>query len=364
MDSSSPSSPSPAAAPSSSRVGENPLSYKFQRLRERLRTAVASGELSGKLPGERALARRFQVNAKTLSKALTDLAAEGLLDRSIGRGTYVRSATDRATAGDERAGRAKPARWLIVCEADRAATCPVVRSLRAINPQTTLIHDVSATRPSFLKQFDAAIDLSLRTPERFLRDLLVRNFPVVTVNREPDVLSVNSVCADRSLGASAIARDLILGGHGRMVVVESLPRSVVGRAVKLTANRYGPHAVVDVCASVGELPGAIKGGATAVVCDSIECAREARAAIEAAGLRVPQDACLTAVDCCEGDAPCSGHYVEGAVLAQAVAELLRGGGGQRPANLWLAPRWVDRGTTRSIPHPQQQQPRAAKDEAA
>src|SRR6202167_2540549 len=66
------------------------LSYKFQRLREKIRQAVAKGELAGKLPGERALAKRFHVNAKTLSKALTDLAAEGLLDRSIGRGTFVK----------------------------------------------------------------------------------------------------------------------------------------------------------------------------------------------------------------------------------------------------------------------------------
>ena len=55
-------------------------------MRERLRSAVVSGELQGKLPGERTLARRFHVNAKTLSKALTDLAAEGLLDRSVIKG--------------------------------------------------------------------------------------------------------------------------------------------------------------------------------------------------------------------------------------------------------------------------------------
>jgi DNA-binding FadR family transcriptional regulator len=55
------------------------LNYKFQRLRERVREAIASGELAGKLPGERELARRFNANPKTLSKALTDLAAEGLL---------------------------------------------------------------------------------------------------------------------------------------------------------------------------------------------------------------------------------------------------------------------------------------------
>src|SRR5471030_244217 len=82
------------------------LSYKFQRLREKLRSAIASGELSGKLPGERQLAKRFHVNAKTLSKALTDLAAEGLLDRSIGRGTFVKG-SGSTTAGNER--------WLVLC---------------------------------------------------------------------------------------------------------------------------------------------------------------------------------------------------------------------------------------------------------
>ena len=34
----------------------------------------SSNWLNGKLPGERELAKRFNVNAKTLSKALTDLA--------------------------------------------------------------------------------------------------------------------------------------------------------------------------------------------------------------------------------------------------------------------------------------------------
>src|SRR5437763_11807439 len=93
----------------SNRPGQPGLSYKFQRLREKLRQAIASGELSGKLPGERALAKRFHVNAKTLSKALTDLAAEGVLDRSIGRGTYVKGHAPAT-------GTAK--RWLIVCDAN------------------------------------------------------------------------------------------------------------------------------------------------------------------------------------------------------------------------------------------------------
>src|SRR5829696_4122133 len=92
--------------PSRDTQGGERLSYKFQRLRERLRDAVVNGELSGKLPGEREFARRFKANPKTLSKALTDLAAEGLLERSIGRGTYVKGSVPVDEAGEK---------WLIVC---------------------------------------------------------------------------------------------------------------------------------------------------------------------------------------------------------------------------------------------------------
>src|SRR5579862_682960 len=96
--------------PQTSEPTENSaFSYKFQRLREKLRQAVASGELSGKLPGERTLAKRFHVNAKTLSKALTDLAAEGVLDRSIGRGTYVKGSAPPPSSDG---------RWLLLCSSD------------------------------------------------------------------------------------------------------------------------------------------------------------------------------------------------------------------------------------------------------
>ena len=91
-----------------SRTGQTGMSYKFQRLREKIRAAIASGELSGKLPGERALRGGFHVNAKTLSKALTDLAAEGMLDRSIGRGTYVKGSVPVSLT---------PGRWLVLSDA-------------------------------------------------------------------------------------------------------------------------------------------------------------------------------------------------------------------------------------------------------
>jgi hypothetical protein len=321
------------------------LSYKFQRLRERLRNAVTSGELTGKLPGERALARRFHVNAKTLSKALTDLAAEGLLDRSIGRGTYVK---DNA-APAEGAKSGKNGRWLIVSDA-RPATAALVQSLREANPDAAVIEETSTLRPSFLRQFSAVVDLGVNTPESFLRDLVVRNIPVVAVNREPNLYSINTVGTDRALGANHLTRDLILGGHSRIAVVESVPRSVVARAVKEAAARYGPQASVRISSS-DEVLGAIGEGVTAIICDSVLAAREIRTRLEAAGMRIPQDVSLSAIDCCNEGYPCSGQYVDSAATAKTVADLMAGpsGSAHRPTTIWLAPAWVDCGTTRSAP---------------
>src|SRR5687768_3015528 len=190
------------------------LSYKFQRLRERLRAAIDSGELCGKLPGERQLARRFRVNAKTLSKALTDLAAEGVLERSIGRGTFVKSAPDPAAAAQGNGAPVVGERWLIICDPDQLSAT-IIRNLCAVNPGAQVISDTSNLRPSFLNQFKAAINFAWATPDEFLRSLVVRNMNVVMVNREPSVFSMNAVVVDRALGASCLARDLMLGGHRR-----------------------------------------------------------------------------------------------------------------------------------------------------
>ncbi|MCK6455174.1 MAG: GntR family transcriptional regulator [Phycisphaerae bacterium] len=95
------------SSPNGSGSGSAPsqrLSYKFQRLREQLRHAIISGELHGRLPGERQLGRRFAANAKTINKALSDLALEGLVSREIGRGTFVTHGRN-GNGNGQRAGR-------------------------------------------------------------------------------------------------------------------------------------------------------------------------------------------------------------------------------------------------------------------
>lgn len=336
--------PTPASTASSAPGGEERLSYKFQRLREKVRAAIASGELQGKLPGERQLARRFRVNAKTLSKALTDLAAEGVLERSIGRGTFVKGSTEIGNNGAAGSAVATD-RWLIVCD-PQTADSPLVQQLTTASGGTAqIVHDTASLRPSFLSSFRAVIDMSPLTPPAFLRDLVVRNAAVVLVGREPSTYSMNAVLLDRTLGASQLARELMLAGHRRFVAVERRGSTQVAEAIRKTAQRVARDATVDV-AFTGEAVGAVQQGATAVICDSAAAAREVRAGLERAGISIPGRASIAAIGCASsGEYPCSGYFVPAEQKAEAILRVLRDGAARRPTTLWLTGDYHDAGTT-------------------
>lgn len=70
------------------------------RIFAELRSAIAAGTFgrSGRLPTERALAEQFATNRNTIRKALHDLAALDLIERHVGRGTFVVD-RDSAEAG-------------------------------------------------------------------------------------------------------------------------------------------------------------------------------------------------------------------------------------------------------------------------
>ncbi len=63
----------------------------WRQIADELRSAIASGEFSanGKLPGEIALAERFDVNRHTVRAALAALAREGIVEASPGIGTRI-----------------------------------------------------------------------------------------------------------------------------------------------------------------------------------------------------------------------------------------------------------------------------------
>jgi hypothetical protein len=319
----------------SRRTGE--LSYKFQRLREKLREAVRTGELSGKLPGERELARRFHVNAKTLSKALTDLAAEGLLQRSIGRGTFVKAAE---------ASVANPGPWLLLRDPSDLDP-PCAKFLLEACPGSQLVEAGADMRPSFLNQFKAAIDLGSRTSDALIRDLVVRNMPVVAVGCEPRTFSTHAVLMDRTLGVSMFGRDLMLAGHERFLAVESRKQNVVSDTLRRIASRYASDASVD-CGFPADVAAAVEAGITAIICESVRAAQDVLHALHKAKLSAPGAVSVAAVGCLDGDFPCSGYFLSAREQADAIIQLLQELQLNRPTMVWLTGTYVDSGTTAAI----------------
>lgn len=313
------------------RAGE--LSYKFQRLRERLRQAIVSGELSGKLPGERMLAKKYNCNAKTLSKALTDLAAEGLLDRSIGRGTYVKGSAPVT----EEAGP-----WLVLGEGTELEG-QLVRQFIQSNPRCQLVVGEPQKRPSFVNQFSGVIDVCSSTPESFLRDLVVRGIPVVVIGREGRSYSMDSVMIDHLHGVNRLVRDLHAQGHRRFVAVEPAGKTTLTECLRQAVSRPSMESSVDTVAP-NESVTAVKNGATTLVCDSEESAAIVSRSLENAGISVPAQVSVVIVGVSLGEPSFTGCYVSLAELAENAIRLLQDSGSRRPTTLWLAPAHVDRKT--------------------
>lgn len=325
---------SEVAAPS--RAQEH-LSYKFERLRESLRQAILSGELSGKLPGERELGRRFHANPKTLSKALTDLAAEGLLERSIGRGTFVRGSA--AAPGVER-----QARWLVLAD-DQQASAPLIEQIKQLHTDLEVVASSANLRPSFISQFSAVIDLAKNTPERFHRSLLVRGVALVLVNRQPGSFKTHAVLFDKTHAAWTLGRDLFLGGHRQVLVVEEPGSTVVSDALRLAAARYAPQASVESCPPQSTL--ILSGQRSVLVCDGPAVAQQIQAALEQQPpLSRPS---LAALGLTSQQPGCTGIYVNPAELAQAAIDLLDDTQVRQPTVVYLSGTYADRATTRVLP---------------
>src|SRR5688572_17573852 len=62
-----------------------------QAIYQDLKTAIMSGafEAGSRLPTERALAGRFGAARNTVRKTMNQLVEEGLIERHVGRGTFV-----------------------------------------------------------------------------------------------------------------------------------------------------------------------------------------------------------------------------------------------------------------------------------
>ena len=79
------------------RLDEDDPRPLWQQLADLLRGRIERGELAGRLEAETALAQHYGVSRDTVRRALADLAGDGLIRSTRGRGTFVLPPGERGT---------------------------------------------------------------------------------------------------------------------------------------------------------------------------------------------------------------------------------------------------------------------------
>jgi len=219
------------------------LSYKFQRLREQIRHAIVIGDLAGQLPGERELGKRFSANAKTINKALCDLATEGLVRRFIGRGTFVSASSSNPAVTTDTSRTVH----CLVPPANTAATVDwngllasalAARGLRTqpipARRSTEGLLSVDPARFRSLNQTDAIvlpISAPLNRPaddrpdESLALALARRQIPAVVLGAVAESLRTGAVVPDYNLAAFHAAEYLFQLGCNDVVAVSAPDKS-------------------------------------------------------------------------------------------------------------------------------------------
>lgn len=283
------------------------------------------------------LARRFKVNAKTLSKALTDLAAEGLLERNIGLGTFVRDAS-----------MSRPVQKVLILHDPDQAGCPVIAALQASGEIEVQTHDeLDDLPPSLVNPHRSIIICSQSIGEDVLRDLVVRGKTVITLDRDGASYATHSVMIDRAGAVCALARQMLRGGHSDVMLVGA------SRPIGLheEARASLPSDLSLRVGGLNEVRDVLTQGVTGLICTSAMVARAAMEICRVEGIAVPQAVSIAAVGRLDDEAPCSGQFVPTQHVADAVRHLLQDGNPHRPICLWLSGEFVDRQTVAPVASP-------------
>ncbi len=332
--------------------------YKYERLRERLRNAIGSGELSGKLPGERELARRYDANAKTINKALSDLTTEGLLVRHVGRGTFVAGHDGQAGAGGD---RVLTFGWVIPASgryAYRAEILEHARRLVAAKGHRIERVDLPADAPievpphllggSRLRGLDGLVVHSALPSIELLGHVHRQHLPVVLINHAHDRVKLPLIAPDHVQGAFELCQHLIQLGHRRIQwLARASAAPGAGEAAagyRAAMQRYGLDALPARSAGKHLDWSEISGGGlepTAILCADAELAVAVRGSAAAAGVEVPAQLSLSALcepgDHLAGEHDITAYEVDPGRVAEWIAELLLTASPGQPARTVILP---------------------------
>jgi len=206
----------------------------YLQVKHQLRDAILDGSLTGRVPSERELARKYGIAQMTARRALGELVHEGILYRQVGRGTFV--------CGPGAASGLAHAIGVALCPkvADGASNPYFSRVLRGVE-QACRGHACSVLFTSAIDELAEAAGAHPASNSRNKVDGVLavamddedavrraaRRMPTIALDNEFE--GVSCVVADNAAGGYQATSHLLELGHRRIAHLAGHQGSAVGR---------------------------------------------------------------------------------------------------------------------------------------
>lgn len=217
----------------------------YQQLMEDVRSQIENSLLlpGDKLPTEREFMQKYNVSRITVSKALNELKAEGLITRFPNKGSFVaRSASPLAAAAQVplEGSTSDTAFTEIACIlpsiSDQFSLSMVNGILSAFPMDSYICHLFQSFNPSLENRLlQKCIDTGISGIVLFPQDqpffseqllyLLLQKYPLVLIDRNLPRLDTSYVIGDNKTGGALCLRHLHALGHQRICFVSSARRN-------------------------------------------------------------------------------------------------------------------------------------------
>jgi GntR family transcriptional regulator of arabinose operon len=208
------------------------------RIGAEIRKRIADGLYApgSKLPSQRLLAREFATSPTTISRALAELEAGGLIAQKPRAGTHVIPLSDRSGAGavailvaGENGAAPPPASYRPILDGVRKT---LARRQQHACLAAEFFDPALATPALLMKRYAGALFIQGLGFERLLPELEARRFPCVVAKLEKDI-PVSCTWVDHAKSTQTAVRILAHLGHSRIALLtRSASRFFYGKAIE------------------------------------------------------------------------------------------------------------------------------------
>jgi DNA-binding LacI/PurR family transcriptional regulator len=212
-------------------MSESRTTCKHNDIAQKLKNDIKSKKLTGKLPGERMIAKWFQVHHITASKAIKTLENEGFVFRIPGKGTYIKPSRNISKALEiylfafyvNETNQYLNNVLNIIEPQFISEGFNVFKRVTSFLEEREVSWDIELNRISSMKELDAMLIFASSLNRKEIKDCLNLPYPTIFIgdfkSGRMDDIEFNQITGNNSVLGRNCMEFLIKNGHGSIALI-------------------------------------------------------------------------------------------------------------------------------------------------